>query len=143
MLATMSLVGVIILAVLVAVYLHLRRQDLLGAMMEKRRASSTIVTRADYVEGRDQIPVALSLNGQSLYYENPDLDASFDLDRLDEIEYTDDLATGRDVHGHRVLRLRSHGATFEFLLEKKDANKWESALPPHTYGSGQTAARAV
>ena len=45
----------------------------------------------------EQIPVALSLSADTLYYENPDMEASFELSRLDEIEYADELATGRDV----------------------------------------------
>ena len=140
--ATVTVIGLAVLAVLVVVYLKLRRGDVLGALMDKRRGSSKLVTRADYVEGRDQIPVALSLSADTLYYESPDMEASFDLNRIDEIEYTDDLATGRDVHGCRVLRLRSHGATFEFLLDKADAAKWAAALPAHTYGQ-QPSAQAV
>jgi hypothetical protein len=140
--ATVTIIGLAVLAVLVVIYLKLRQGDVLGALMEKRRGSSKLVTRADYVEGREQIPVALSLSADTIYYENADMEASFDLNRIDEIEYSDDLATGRDVHGHRVLRLRSHGATFEFLLEKAIAPKWEAALPAHTYGQ-QASAQAV
>jgi hypothetical protein len=139
---TATLVGLAVLVVLVVVYLKLRQKDHLGALMDKRRAAAALVTRADYVEGREQIPVALSLTSDTLYYESPDMEASFELSRIDEIEYSDDLATGRDVHNHRVLRLRSHGAAFEFLLEKPDAGKWMSALPPRTYGS-QPSAKAV
>ncbi|HEU4889726.1 MAG TPA: hypothetical protein VFV49_17705, partial [Thermoanaerobaculia bacterium] len=132
--ATVTIIGLAVLAVLFVVYLKLRRGDVLGALMDKRRGSSKLVTRADYVEGREQIPVALSLSADTLYYESPDMEASFELSRIDEVEYTDDLATGRDVHGCRVLRLRSHGATFEFLLDKTDATKWMAVLPPHLYG---------
>lgn len=140
--ATVTIIGLAVLAVLVVIYLKLRQGDVLGALMDKRRGSSKLVTRADYVEGREQIPVALSLSADTLYYENADMEASFDLDRIDEIEYADDLATGRDVHGCRVLRLRSHGATFEFLLDKVTIAKWEAALPAHTYGQ-QPSAQAV
>ena len=140
--ATVTIIGLAVLAVLVVIYLKLRQGDVLGALMDKRRGSSKLVTKADYVEGREQIPVALSLSAETLYYENADMEASFDLNRIDEIEYTDDLATGRDVHGHRVLRLRSHGATFEFLLDKATATKWEAVLPAHTYGQ-QPSAQAV
>ncbi|MDP9191810.1 MAG: hypothetical protein M3P06_08935 [Acidobacteriota bacterium] len=139
---TVTLVGVAVLVVLVVIYMKLRNQDHLGALMDKRRASSKLVSRAEYVEGREQIPVALSLSADTLYYESPDLEASFELSRLDEIEYSDDLATGRDVHNCRVLRLRSHGAAFEFLLEKADAAKWAAALPARTYG-GQPSAQAI
>jgi hypothetical protein len=140
--ATVTVIGLAVLAVLVVLYLNLRRKDVLGALMDKRRGASRLVTRADYVEGREQIPVALSITDDSLFYESPDLEASFELSRIDEIEYSDDLATGRDVHGCRVLRLRSHGQTFEFLIDKADAAKWMAALPPRTYGS-QPAARAM
>lgn len=137
--ATVTIIGLAVLAVLVVVYLKLRRGDVLGALMDKRRGSSRLVTRADYVEGREQIPVALSLSADTLYYESPDMEASFELSRIEEVEYTDDLATGRDVHGCRVLRLRSHGASFEFLLDKADAVKWMAVLPPHLYGQTASA----
>lgn len=139
---TVTLVGLAVLVVLVVIYMKLRSKDHLGELMDKRRASSTLVTRADYVEGREQIPVALSLSADTLYYESPDMEASFELNRLDEIEYADDLATGRDVHNCRVLRLRSHGATFEFLLDKADAGKWMAALPARSYGN-QPSAKAM
>ena len=141
-LATMTVVGIVVLAVLVAVYLKLRQKDLLGALMDKRRQGAKVVSRADYVEGAEKIPVALSLTSDTLYYENPDLEASFDLQRLDEVEYAEDLATGKNLHaGEKVLRLRAHGAAFEFVLEDADAKKWMDALPPRTYGN--VTARAV
>jgi len=135
-LATLTLVGVVVLAVLVIVFLKVRQKDLLGALLEKRRASSRLVSRADYVEGAELIPVAMALTNDSLYYENTDLEASFELNRIDEIEYSDELMTGKN-HGEdaRVLRLRSHGQTFEFLMDKNEARKWESTLPPRTLGS--------
>jgi hypothetical protein len=135
-LATMTVVGIAVLAVLVVIYLKVRQRDMVGALIEKRKATSKVATRADYVEGADTIPVALSLSGDALYYENPDLEASFELQRLDEVEYADDLATGKSLHaGVRVLRLRSHGAAFEFVLDDQDAKKWMAALPPRTYGN--------
>lgn len=142
MLTTVTVVGAILILALAGVYLKLRRTDVLGEFMAKRRGTAKLVTRAEYVEGREQIPVALSVTDDAFYYEGPEFEASFDLSRIDEIEYSDDLATGRDVHGCRVLRLRSHGQTFEFLIDKADAAKWEAALPPRTYGS-QPAARAM
>ena len=140
-LATMTFIGVIVAAVLVVVFLKVRQKDLIGDMMQKRQASSKIVSRADYVEGVNKIPVALSVTQDTLYYENPDLEASFDLDRVDEIEYTDELAIGRTLdRGHHALRLRSHGATFEFVLEPGEEKKWAAVLPPRSY---DRPARAV
>jgi hypothetical protein len=140
-LAILTVVGVIVLAVLVVVYLKMRQRDLLGAFMEKRRASAKLVGRADYVEGAETIPVALALTADTFYYENPDMEASFDLNRIDEIEYSDELMTGKN-HGEncRVLRLRSHGTAFEFLVDRAESRKWETALPARTLGP---VARAV
>lgn len=135
-----TVVGVLVLAGLIIVYLKLRRKDMIGTFLEKRRGSSKLVTRADYVEGAELIPVAMALTNDSLYYENPDLEASFELSRIDEVEYSDDLVTGKNHRTDtRVLRLRSHGATFEFLMDKADAQKWESTLAPRTLGGGVTA----
>jgi len=134
--ALLTVLGVIVLAGLIVWYLKLRQQDILGALLEKRRGSSRLVSRADYVEGAELIPVAMALTNDSLYYENPDLEASFELNRIDEIEYSDDLVTGKNHRDDtRVLRLRSHGQTFEFLMAKADAQKWEAALAPRRIGS--------
>lgn len=135
-LATLTIVGVVVLAVLVIVFLKLRQQDIIGALLEKRRGSAKLVSRAEYVEGAEKIAVAMALTNDALYYENADLEASFELSRLDEIEYADDLVTGKS-HGDdtRVLRLRSHGATFEFLMDKADARKWEASLTPRRLGT--------
>ena len=143
-LATLTVVGVIVLAVLVVVFIKVRQRDLLGAIMDKRRASAQLVGRADYVEGAETIPVAIALAQDTFYYENPDMEASFELSRIDEIEYSDELLTGKN-HGEdcRVLRLRSHGAAFEFLIDKEESRKWEAALPPRTLGPDRVVARAI
>lgn len=138
--ATLTLVGIIVLAVLVVIFFKVRRKDLLGAIAAKRQAGSKIVSRAEYVEGMEKIPVALSLTADALYYENPDLEASFDLNRIDEVEYSDELATGR-MHGadSTVLRLRSHGQAFEFLLQRPEAKKWMELLPARASGQSPAA----
>ena len=140
--ATLTVVGVIVLAVLIFLFLRARQSDLLGEIM-KKRAGSKLVSRADYVEGVETIPVVLSLTEDTIYYENPDLQASFELPRIDEVEYADDLMTGKHIRqGCRVLRLRSHGATFEFLLDAAEAKKWESAFKGHRLDA-QPNAQAV
>jgi hypothetical protein len=140
-LAILSLVGAVVAAALIVVFLRVRQRDLLGALIEKRRPTSQVVSRASFVEGPESLPVALSLSGDVLYYENPDLEASFELDRIDEIEYDDELTTGKNLDvNHRVLRLRSHGRSFEFVLEKADHAKWASALPARTMGTAHAHA---
>jgi len=141
MLPTVTVVGVVVLAVLVWLLVRARSKDAIAELMAKRAGSSRIVSRADYVEGLERMPVALSLTDDALYYENPDLQASFELKHIEEVEYDDELATGRQVErGCRALRLRSHGATFEFILDPVDCQKWATTLPARRVGS---AARAV
>ena len=127
---TVTIVGLVVLAVLIVVFMKTRSKDLLAEILEKKKASSKLVSRAEYAEGLERMLVALSLTDTSFYYENPDLQASFDLAMIDEIEYDDELSTGRPVeHGCRVLRLRSHGTTFDFILTPADCEKWMVALP--------------
>ena len=134
------LAGIAVLVVLVVILFKVRQKDLIGAIIQKRQAGATLVSRADYMEGMEKIPVALSLTADTLYYENPDLEASFELSRIDEVEYDDELATGKTLdHDRRVLRLRSHGTAFEFVLEKPDTQKWMAALPPRTTAGAPTA----
>lgn len=132
---TLTVVGVVVLAVLVWFLMRMRRQDELTALMEKRRAGARMVARAEYVEGLERMPVALALTDDAFYYENADLQASFELPRIEEVEYDDELATGKHLHqGEQVMRLRSHGAIFEFVLPSGDSAKWQAALPPRQLG---------
>jgi hypothetical protein len=136
-LGTITLIGVVVLAVLLWLFFRTRSHDRLTEIMEKRRATSRLVATAHYVEGLERIPVVLALTADTFYYENPDLQASFELARLDEIEYDNELAIGRSLEqGLRALRLRSHGATFEFILPAAEAAKWEAALPGKRVGQG-------
>ncbi|HJW93208.1 MAG TPA: hypothetical protein VJ901_06295 [Thermoanaerobaculia bacterium] len=120
-----------VLAGLVVLFMRARSKDHIDELLNKRRASSKLVTRADYMEGLERMPVALALTEDTFFYENPDFNAMFGLQMIDEIEYDDELATGRQVeHGSIALRLRSHGTTFEFILAPDVCNKWMEALPP-------------
>jgi len=141
-LGTFTVVGLVVLAALVILFLKARSTDRLEDLMKKRRATSRLVSRAEYVEGMEHIPVVLALTTDTFYYENSDLDARFELDRIEEIEYDDELATGHSVaHGCRVLRLRSHGTAFDFVLSPEDCQKWTVALPPRRIN--EPTARAV
>ena len=129
-----TIIGLVVLAALIVFFVKTRSKDLLTEIVEKKKSSSKIVSRAEYVEGMQRMPVAISLAGETFYYENSDLQASFDLPMIDEIEYDDELSTGRTVeHGCRVLRLRSHGTTFDFILAPADCAGWMAALPPRRF----------
>lgn len=140
MLETISLVGLVVVAALIFLFFRTRRYDQIAAMMEKRKQSSKLVSKADYATGVERMPVALALTADAVYYENPDLEASLELPRIDEVEYDDELTTGKSIEqGSRVLRIRSHGTPFEFVMSAADATRWQHALPPRQ--AGQPAAR--
>ncbi|HEX9982914.1 MAG TPA: hypothetical protein VGF69_06605 [Thermoanaerobaculia bacterium] len=133
------LIAVAVVVALVFVFQNMRRNDRLGELLKKRAAGAQVQSRASYVEANHLVPVALTLTGDSLHYENADLEASFELSRIDEVEYDDELVTGKNLEGKcRALRLRSHGAAFEFVLQPGDCEKWMAALPPRRMGE-QTA----
>ena len=108
-LGTITVVGLVVLAALIWLFLRTRSSDLIEEMMTKRRASCQIVTRGDYVEGINHIPVALALTSDTIYYENPDIQASLELARIDEVEYDDELSTGKDVAHGRAHRAQAFG----------------------------------
>ena len=128
-LPTATVVGVVVLVALLVIFLRVRAQDQLEALINQKKSSSKLVCRAEFVEGLERIPVALSLTGDSVNYENPDLQASLALEVIDEVEYDDETATGHTVIG-KALRLRSHGHTFEFILDAATARQWSDLLPP-------------
>src|SRR5438552_395516 len=112
-LTTVTVAGLVVLVALVVLFLRVRMKDLVQEYVQRRTAASRLCSRADLVDGIARIPVALALTDDTIYYENPDLQASLELRRIEEVEYDDETATGHDVVG-TALRLRSHGHTFEF-----------------------------
>lgn len=123
-----TVIGCIVLAILVVAFIKARTADVIESFLAKRRASAKVVGRATLVEGLERIPVALALTATSFYYENADLEASIDLPYVDEVEYDDETSTGQSVVG-KVLRLRSHGQIFEFVLDAALAQRWSAVLP--------------
>jgi hypothetical protein len=138
-LTAVTIVGLVALAALIWLFIRLRSKDLIEEKMARRRGSARLVSRADFLEGRERIPVALALTSESIVYENPDLDASLDLMQIDEIEYDDETSTGQVLDG-KALRLRSHGHTFEFVLDPDSTGKWKAMLPARRIGQGTAQA---
>jgi hypothetical protein len=124
-----TVAGIVALAILIWLFIRARSSDQIEEFLAKRRANSKIATRAEFVEGLERMPVALALSDAGLSYENHDLQASLDLNRLEEVEYDDELVTGKEIEDAKVLRIRSHGQTFEFILDKGTADRWIAALP--------------
>jgi len=122
--------GVPVLAALVWWYRRSRLNDSFETILLRHRPTAKVSSRAELVDGRNHIPVALTLEQLAIYYENPDLDAMLDIDQIDEVEYGSDLLTGGIASG-AVLRLRAHGRAIEFVLDMATADKWSALLPPH------------
>ena len=122
---------VVLVVVLAFVLVRVLSHDKIEAILKKRRPTSVLATSAEFVEGPTHMEVALYLDATKLSYENADMQAYLDLKNLEEIEYDDDLMTGgRKVEGE-VLRIRSHGHTFEFVIGKASVAKWKEKLPKH------------
>jgi hypothetical protein len=127
-LGTVTIIGLVVLAALIWVFIHLRGKDRVEEVLAKHRGSARACSRACLLEGMEQIPVALVLTADAIFYENSDLQASIELPLVEEIEYDDETATGHTVPG-KVLRLRAHNHVFEFTLDLATAKQWEAALP--------------
>jgi hypothetical protein len=105
---------------------------------EKRRAASRIVGRGEYVDGNRHLDVALALTQSTFFYENGDMEASIDLQWVREIEYDTELATGLAIANGKVLRLRTHSQTFEFVLANDIVPRWHMMLPPRRLSTPAT-----
>lgn len=130
--------GVVVIAGLAWWFLRLRGNDRFTALMAATHPKATVRSRAQLIDGRNHIVVALTLDGGQISYQNADVDGTIAVDQLDEVEYGSDLVTGGIADG-AVLRLRSHGRAIEFLLEMPAAQEWSRSLPPHRMGETKTA----
>ena len=127
-LEVVTVVGVVVLVVLIWFFIRLRGKDRVEEVLAKHRGTARVYSRACLLEGMEQIPVALVLTAEAIYYENSDLQASIELPLIEEVEYDDETATGHTVAG-KVMRLRAHNHVFEFTLDLPTARQWEAALP--------------
>lgn len=100
------------------------------ALTDKRRATSLVAGRGEFVDGNRHLKVALALTRADLFYENGDMQASLDLRWVREIEYDTRLATGAAIEGGEVLRIRCFSQVFEFILPVADVARWRVMLPP-------------
>ena len=125
-----GLVALALIAVVVLVWLERRRREDDRFAVAQHRAGATLVSHAHLIDGRNHIPVALTLDPLQILYGNADLEGSIDIVQIDEVEYGSDLVTGGIAEG-AVMRLRSHGRAIEFVLDMAAAAKWSSLLPPH------------
>jgi hypothetical protein len=103
--------------------------DRIAEFNERRRATSRLVGRGQFVDGNRHLAVALAVTQSTFFYENHDMQASLDLQWVREIEYDTELATGSAVAGGKILRMRSDSQTFEFVLPDDMVPRWHLMLP--------------
>lgn len=130
MLPLLSILALIAVAVLGWLLYSKVGADRIEALTEKRRATSRMVGRGEFVDGNSHQGVALALTASTFFYENADMQASLDIDWLREIDYDDELSTGQAVEHGKVLRLRSDSRMFEFILPNDTVARWHMMLPP-------------
>ena len=123
------IVGIIAIALLTWSLLRRFADDSLQRFTNRRLDSSRLVGRGEFVDGSRHLPVALALSRSALYYENANMEASIDLELIEEIEYDSELSTGQAVGEGRALRLRCFSQTFEFILPDETLAQWKSVLP--------------
>ena len=124
-----SVAALLLIAFLVWNLSRRMRADDIALINERRRATSRMVSRGEFVDGNRHLSVALALSQNEFFYENSDMQGSLDLRWIREIEYDTELATGVPVAGGKVLRLRSNSQTFEFVLENDIVPRWHMMLP--------------
>lgn len=115
--------------------------DRIDALSDRRRAASRMVSRGEFFDGNRRLEVALALTGDTFYYENAAMQASLDVQWIREIEYDTRLATGAAVEGGKVLRLRCHSQTFEFVIADEVVARWHMMLPPRRDIAGSSAGK--
>jgi hypothetical protein len=100
-------------------------------LMDRRRASSRLVSRGELIDGSRHLPVALALGAAALYYESSDLQASLDLEWIREVDYDGEVVTGHSVGEGRILTIRCYSQSFQFLIPIAVLPQWQAVLPAH------------
>ena len=130
MVQTLLIGGAIVVALLTWTLLRHLANDRIRQFTERRRGISRFVSLGEFVDGSRHIPVSLAISRSAFYYENSAMQASLDLDWIQEVEYSSDLATGHHAGRGRVMSLRCWSQTFEFILPADSVRQWQMTLPP-------------
>jgi hypothetical protein len=105
--------------------------DRFDALSARLRQSSRLVSRGKLVDGNHRRNVLLALTDSAFIYESSDGQSSFDRQWIREVEYEDELSTGKSVGIDKVLRLRCFSRTFEFILSQQVFQEWQAILPAY------------
>ena len=145
MFALLSIGGVVVLVAVLVWNLRKRfAADGVRRFKDGRRPSARVVSSAEFIDGSRRIPVSLALNRAALYYENSDMQASLDVDWIQDVEYENELVTGQHIGHGNVLRLRCFSRAFEFILPADAIQQWQTVLPArHTNGAPADSANEL
>jgi hypothetical protein len=119
-----------IVAVAALVWWMRHQRDDRRFAVAQSRPEAELCSHAHLIDGRNHIPVDLTLERRQIVYGNGNLEGSIQIGQIDEVEYGSDLVTGGIADG-AVLRLRAHGRALEFVLDMTSAERWSALLPPH------------
>lgn len=103
--------------------------DRFDALAENLRGSSRVVSRCQFIDGDRRRDVLLALTDSTFIYQSSDGQSSFERQWIREVEYENELATGKSVGSDTVLRLRCFSRTFEFVLSPQVFREWQVLLP--------------
>ncbi len=106
-----------------------RLREGFARLIHRRKMTARISSMAELIDGRNHIPVALTLERSQIFYASSGLHARLEIARLDEVEYDSEQGTGKNI-----LRLRAHGQSLEFVLDLSAAREWAALLPPRQFG---------
>ena len=105
--------------------------DRFQQLMDRRRASSRLISRGELIDGSRHLQVALALGASVLYYESSDLQASLDLEWIEEVEYDDEVVSGHSIGPGKILTIRCYSQAFVFLIPIATLPQWQTLLPAH------------
>src|SRR5258708_38350871 len=87
--------GVAVTALLWA-YDRARRRDRFAAIVARHQTTAKISSAAQLVDGRNHIPVALTLDVSEIFYESDTVEARLPLVGIDEVAYDTALSLGEN-----------------------------------------------
>src|SRR5437868_5176357 len=91
------------------IYLGIVKQfavDRFDTLAANLQGSSRVVSRCQFIDGDRRRDVLLALTDSTFIYQSSDGQSSFERQWIREVEYENELATGKSVGSDTVLRLR-------------------------------------
>ena len=134
---TAGVIGAVIAAALAWNLTKRLASDRIQRLMDRRRSSSRLVSRGEYLDGGRHVPVSLALSGSAFYYESAGSKESLNLEWVEEVTYGHDPVSGHFIGEARLLRLLCFDQPYEFLISVDVIRFWQAMLPAHSKATPQ------